>query len=70
MQGFTTIEEETMKPPPLNYFSMPDKEQSEKRNEHSGRLLTEEEWTELMNKHDRLNQYAKKRREKSGDEKG
>jgi hypothetical protein len=32
--------------------------------------LTVEEWTELMNKHDRLdqyaNQYAKKRRDKSG----
>ncbi|WP_162891561.1 hypothetical protein [Salinibacter ruber] len=59
-----------MKPPPLNYFPMPDKEQSEKRNEHSGRPLTEEEWIELMNKHDPLEQYAKKRREKSGDEKG
>ncbi|MCS4221400.1 hypothetical protein [Salinibacter ruber] len=46
---------------------MPDKEQSEKRNEHSGRLLTEEEWIELMNKQDRLSQYAKKRREKNGE---
>ncbi|MCS3698096.1 hypothetical protein [Salinibacter ruber] len=56
-----------MKPPPLNYFPMPDQKQSEKRNEHSGRLLTEEEWTELMSKHDRLDQYAKKRREKNGE---
>jgi len=47
---------------------MPDKEQSEKLKEPSGRPLTEEEWIELMNKHDRLSQYAKKRREKSDDE--
>lgn len=44
---------------------MPDKEQSEKRKETSGRPLTEEEWIELMNKYDRLSQYAKKRQEKS-----
>jgi len=44
---------------------MPDKEQSEKREEPSGRPLTEEEWIELMNKHDRLSQYAKERREES-----
>ncbi|WP_251951460.1 hypothetical protein [Salinibacter ruber] len=51
-----------MKPPPLNYFPMPDQKQSEKRNEHSSRLLKEEEWTELMNKHDPLDQYEKKRK--------
>jgi hypothetical protein len=49
---------------------MPEKEQSnsEKRKRSSGRPLTEEEWIELTNKHDRLSQYAKKRREKSDDE--
>ncbi|MCS4201711.1 hypothetical protein [Salinibacter ruber] len=57
-----------MKPPPLNYFPMPDKEQSEKRNEHSGRPLTEEYWIELMNKQDRLSQYAKERRGESAGE--
>ncbi|CAM3269665.1 hypothetical protein [Salinibacter ruber] len=49
---------------------MPDEKQpnsEEKRKEPSGRPLTEEEWIELMNKHDRLSQYAKKRREKSDD---
>jgi len=35
----------------------------------NGRLLTEEEWIELMNRYDRLHQYAKKRREeKDGEE--
>jgi len=48
---------------------MPDEKQSEKRKEPSGRPLTEEEWIELMNKHDRLSQYAKKRREKKQREK-
>ncbi|WP_263787930.1 hypothetical protein [Salinibacter grassmerensis] len=51
---------------------MPDKKQSEKRKEPSGTTLTVEEWIELMNKHDRLEQYAKKRkkerREKRGEE--
>ena len=47
---------------------MSDKEHSKKRKEPSGRPLTEEEWIELMNKYDRLSQYAKKRREKSDDE--
>jgi len=49
---------------------MPDEKQSvdDKRKETSGRSLTEEEWIELMNKHDRLSQYAKKRRVKSDDE--
>ncbi len=51
-----------MKPPPLNYFPMPDKEQSEKREEPDGNTLTVEEWIELMNKHDRLDQYEKKRK--------
>jgi hypothetical protein len=36
----------------------------------NGTTLTVEEWTELVNRHDRLDQYAKKRREKSDDEKG
>jgi len=50
--------------------SMPDEKQSDdnKQQETSGRPLTEEEWIELMNKHDRLSQYAKERREKSDDE--
>ena len=50
---------------------MPDKEQPEaekKRKESSGRPLTEEEWIELMNKHDRLSQYAEKRQEKRREE--
>ncbi len=47
---------------------MPGKEQSEKRNETSGTTLTVEEWIELMNKHDRLDQYAKERREETDDE--
>jgi hypothetical protein len=46
---------------------MPYKNESEKREESKGTTLTEEEWIELMNKHDRLDQYAKKRREKSGE---
>jgi hypothetical protein len=41
---------------------------SNKRKEPSGRPLTEEEWIELMNKHDRLTQYAQERREKSDDQ--
>ncbi len=49
---------------------MDDKKQSTKRKEPNGTTLTVEEWIELMNKHDPLEQYAKKRREKSGDEKG
>lgn len=32
------------------------------------RPLTEEEWIGLMNKHDRLSQYAEKRQEESGEE--
>jgi hypothetical protein len=47
---------------------MPDKEQSKKRREPDGATLPEEEWIELMNKHDRLSQYAKERQEKSGEE--
>jgi len=49
---------------------MPDEKQSDddKRKETSGRPLTEEEWIELMNKHDRLSQYAKERQEESDDE--
>jgi hypothetical protein len=41
---------------------MPDKEQSEKREEPDGTTLTVEEWIELMNKHDSFDQYAKKRK--------
>jgi hypothetical protein len=40
----------------------------EKRKEPNGTTLTDEEWIELMNKHDSLDQYAKERREKSDDE--
>jgi hypothetical protein len=47
---------------------MPDKKQSGKRQEPSGTTLTEEKWIELMNKHDRLSQCVKKRREASDDE--
>ncbi|WP_251921644.1 hypothetical protein [Salinibacter ruber] len=49
---------------------MPDTEHTDgekKRREQDGTTLTVEEWIELMNKHDRLDQYAKKRREKSGE---
>jgi len=41
---------------------MPDKEKSEKREEPSGTTLSVEEWIELMNKHDPLEQYVKKRK--------
>ncbi|MCS3952023.1 hypothetical protein [Salinibacter ruber] len=34
----------------------------EKREETSGATLSVEEWIELMNKHDPLEQYAKKRK--------
>jgi hypothetical protein len=49
---------------------MPDTEHTdgEKRRESDGTTLTVDEWIELMNKHDRLDQYAKERREKSDDE--
>jgi hypothetical protein len=49
---------------------MPDTEDTdgEERREPDGTTLTVEEWIELMNKHDRLSQYAKKRREESDDE--
>ncbi len=49
---------------------MPDSEQTdgEKRQKPDGITLTVEEWIELMNRHDPLEQYAKKRREKSDDE--
>lgn len=50
--------------PPL---PMPDQKRSQKREESKGTTLTVEEWIELMNKHDPLEQYAKKRREKSGE---
>ncbi|MCS4182168.1 hypothetical protein [Salinibacter ruber] len=51
---------------------MPDTEHTdgEKRQESDGTTLTVEEWIELMNKYDRLDQYAKKRKEEqteSGD---
>ncbi|MCS4221405.1 hypothetical protein [Salinibacter ruber] len=46
---------------------MPDQKRSQKREESKGTTLTVEEWIELMNKHDPLEQYAKKRREKSGE---
>ena len=51
---------------------MPDKEQidDEKREEPSGTTLTVEEWIEEMNKHDRLSQYAKRRREERVDYRG
>ncbi len=43
---------------------MPDTEHTdgEKRRESDGTTLTVEEWIELMNKHNRLDQYAKKRK--------
>jgi hypothetical protein len=44
---------------------MPEREHTdrkEKRREPDGTTLTVEEWIELMNKHDRLDQYAKKRK--------
>ncbi|MCS3829521.1 hypothetical protein GGP91_001598 [Salinibacter ruber] len=49
---------------------MPDTEHTdgEKRRERDGTTLTVEQWIELMNKHDPLEQYAKKRREKDGEE--
>ncbi|MCS4031912.1 hypothetical protein GGQ02_000271 [Salinibacter ruber] len=39
----------------------------EERQKPDGTTLTVEQWIELMNKHDPLEQYAKKRREKSDD---
>lgn len=48
---------------------MPDREQSKKGNEPSGRPLKENEWMELMNACDHLSQYAKRRREERGEEK-
>ena len=60
--------------PPPSYLStpMPDTEHTdgEKRQESDGTTLTVEEWIELMNKYDRLDQYAKRRKEEqteSGD---
>ncbi|MCS3859476.1 hypothetical protein [Salinibacter ruber] len=49
---------------------MPDTERTdgEKREEPSGATLSVEEWIELMNKHDPLEQYAKKRKEKRREE--
>jgi hypothetical protein len=50
---------------------MPDTDRTdskEKRREPDGTTLTVEEWIELMNKHDRLSQYVKERREESDDE--
>jgi hypothetical protein len=43
---------------------MPDTEDTdgEERREPDGTTLTVEEWIELMNKHDPLEQYAKKRK--------
>jgi hypothetical protein len=43
---------------------MPDTEHTdgEKRQKPDGTTLTVEEWIELMNKYDRLEQYAKKRK--------
>ncbi|MCS3648825.1 hypothetical protein GGQ08_000119 [Salinibacter ruber] len=43
------------------------KPEEKNREEPNGTTLTVEEWIELMNKHDPLEQYAKKRREKSDD---
>jgi dihydrodipicolinate reductase len=43
---------------------MSDTEHSEKREEPSGTSLSVEEWIEVLNKHDRFDQYAKRRREK------
>jgi len=53
--------------PPPSYIStpMPNVERTdseEKREEPSGATLSVEEWIELMNKHDPLEQYAKKRK--------
>ena len=50
---------------------MPDTEHTdgEKQQETDGTTLTVEEWIELMNKHDPLEQYAKKRK-KEKDETG
>ncbi len=59
--------------PPPSYLStpMPDTEHTdgEKQQETDGTTLTIEEWIELMNKHDPLEQYAKKRK-KEKDETG
>jgi hypothetical protein len=40
----------------------------EKRREPDGTTLTVEEWIELVNKHDPLEQYAKKRKEEQREE--
>jgi hypothetical protein len=46
---------------------MPDTDDEEKRKEPNGTTLTVEEWIELMNKYDCLEQYAKKRQEERGE---
>ncbi len=47
--------------PPL-LRPMSDPKHPEKREEPSGATLSVEEWIELMNKHNSLEQYAKKRK--------
>jgi hypothetical protein len=49
---------------------MPDTDDEEKRKEPNGTTLTVEEWIELMNKHDPLEQYAKKRKKERREERG
>jgi len=56
-------ENRSINPPPL-LRPMSDPKHPEKREEPSGATLSVEEWIELMNKHDPLEQYAKKRKEK------
>ncbi|MCS3854591.1 dihydrodipicolinate reductase [Salinibacter ruber] len=47
---------------------MSDPKHPEKREEPSGATLSVEEWIELVNKHDRLDQYAKKRKHERREE--
>jgi len=43
---------------------MSDTDGTEKRREPNGTTLSVEEWIEVLNKHDRFDQYAKRRRER------
>ena len=48
-------------------LDMEDTDGEEKRRDPDGTTLTVEEWIELMDKHHRLDQYAKERREETDD---
>ena len=47
---------------------MSDTKPSRKREEPKGTTLSVEEWIEVLNKHDRFDQYAKQRRKRREEE--